>query len=295
MPNSINADFMTAIFARASLKILRESLPIARLVNRDFENEFAQAGDTVNTRRPKKMTATAFNPSTGVTVSAVESDTVPIVLNQHPHVAFEISDVEQSKSPLNLVQTYIDPAGLAIANAIDKALLGLYTDIINVITVASDGQLKDKVNEARTRLNKKMVPTDNRHLVLSDDDEGALSGVAQFERANETPNQTLTEGTLPRLKGFTPHRSSNVLSLGSPNKRQNLAFHRDFATIVVRPLATSQVITNGSQYVMSDPDGGNSIRVTQSYEPRYFRHVVSLDTIFGVKTLDRDMAVVLKS
>jgi hypothetical protein len=295
MPNSIAADFNTAIFAKASLIILREMMPIARLINRDFENEFAQPGDTVNTRRPRKMTATNFNPSTGVTVSAIESDNVAITLNQHPHVAFEVTDVEKSKSPLNLIETYVNPAMLAIANAIDKAVLGLYTDITTTLTVTSSGQLKDKINEARTRLNKAMVPPDNRHLVLSDDDEGALSGVAQLEKANETPNQTLTEGTLPRLKGFQPHRSSNVLSLGSPNRRQNLAFHRDFATLVVRPLPMSTEIVGGSQMVMVDPDGGNAIRVTRSYEPRFFRTLVSLDTIFGVKTLNEQMAVVLKS
>lgn len=297
MPNSLTA-YVPQLWSRKSVAILREKLVMPKLVRVDFSEDLAQAGDIVNTRKPAKMTAGDVDTSAGVggTIQNVSATNIAVQLSSHQHATFVITDREATSSFMNLVQIYLDPAMLALANKIDVALLGLYTDITKVITATSAGNVLTQVNNARIWLNKQMAPDDgNRVLVLSDDEEGALSGTTLLQQVNTSGGtQTLREGSVGRLKGFDVFRATNVLSVGSPAVRKNLAFHKDCFALVVRPLATAANETPGAvQRVATDPDAGLALRVTLSYNPTLLRTQVTVDTLYGVKTLDEKLGVVI--
>jgi len=295
MPVTGTVLFNSPTFSRISVAILRETLVFARTINRDFEPEFAQPGDTVNTRKPVKFNASDFDSATGAVISNISAPSnIAIVLNNHKHVAFNYTDMDQSKSPLNLRETFIDPAMLALANSIDRAIAALYATITNFTTASSAGSLKTAIQTAQTRLNKNLVPAGDRYAVLSDDDYGNLAGVAQLEKANETPGQTLTDGVVPRLKGFNVIRSSNIIAVGSPAVRHNMCFHKNAFTLAVRPLAADPMLQGNqavTQNTMIEADSGNALRVTTAYEPTFLRKVCIIDTVFGVKELDTALGI----
>ena len=54
--NSVDA-YIPELWAQESLMILEANMVMAGLVHRDFENEIAEFGDIVNTRRPQKFEA----------------------------------------------------------------------------------------------------------------------------------------------------------------------------------------------------------------------------------------------
>jgi len=91
-----------------------------------------------------------------------------------------------------------------------------------------------------------------------------------------------------------PPLKANVLAAvaltASANYGVNLAFHRDAFTIVSRPLE-SPTGTGALVSVMNY--GGIGIRATIWYEPKDRCHYVSLDLLFGVKTLDPRKAFIL--
>ena len=64
MANTLTA-FTPELWSRTSLDILREKVVMPKLVRVDFSTDLAQAGDTVNTRKPATMT-TNWRPSSGV-------------------------------------------------------------------------------------------------------------------------------------------------------------------------------------------------------------------------------------
>lgn len=72
----------------------------------------------------------------------------------------------------------------------------------------------------------------------------------------------------------------------------SLAFHRDAFTIVSRPL---EAPTGTGALVSVQNYGGLGIRSTIWYEPKDRSHFVSLDMLFGVKTLDQRKAFRLVS
>lgn len=296
MANTLTA-YTPTVWSKMSLAILREKIVIPKLVRVDFSTDLAQAGDTVNTRKPATLVANDVSSVTGVTVQDVSSTNVPVTLSSHKDATFKISDREATRSFKNLVDEYLDPAMLAIANAVDLSLLGLYTDLTTTVTAASAGSWKTVMGRARTLLNKNKVQEIDRRLILSDDDDGNLGNLdnlQQFQQAGD--NQALREGKIGRLKGFDTYRSTNVVSVGSPAVRKNIAFHKDCFALVVRQLANAAGITPGAVQTTSvDPDAGLSIRVTISYNATLLSTQVTCDILYGVKTLDEKRGVLINA
>lgn len=297
MSNVLTA-YTPEFWAMESLAILRERVVIPRLVRRDFTRELASAGDTVNTRKPRKMTAQTVDPVTGVSPQDAISDNVAVTLDQHKHVTFRISDVDASKSFRNLVEEFLDPAMLALANAVDTSLLGLYSDVTTTVAAASAGGWKGYFNDARTKLNVNLVPDADRFAILSDEDEGNVSNLDILNKVNEAgTSETLRNGMIGRLKGFDIFRSSNVIEVGSdPTERMNIFFERNAFALVTRVLRTAAGVTPGAiQTVAVDPDGGLSLRMTMSYNATLLATQVTLDILYGVKTLDEKRSVIVES
>lgn len=296
MPNTLTA-YTPQIWSRKSVAILREKIVMPGLVRTDFSPELAAAGDVVNTRKPAKLSANNVSTSTGVTVQNVSSTNIAVTLTDHKDVTFAIADREASRSFINLADEYLDPAMLALANAIDQAILGLYSDISTNTTLASVGAWKTAVNTARTKLNKNLAPADARRLILSDDDEGGLTNLDLFVQANTSgTTETLRNGTVGRFKGFDVYRGTNVVSVGSPAVRQNLAFHKDAFAFVSRVPATATGKTPGAeQAVATDADAGIGLRTTISYNATLLSTQITCDIIFGVKTLDALLACIIKA
>lgn len=295
MANSLTA-YTPELWARESLEILREAVVMPQLVRVDFSNDLAQAGDVVNTRRPAKMTSGDVDPVTGVTVQDVAADNVPVTLNQHKNTTFRIRDREATRSFVNLVTEFLDPAMLSLANTVDKSLLGLYTDLGTPLTATSVSHWKLLYGKARVALNKKMAPMATRYAVLSDDDEGLVSDLDILSKVNESGSSTqLREGSVGRYRGFDTFRSSNVDEIGSSGVRHNMFFHRNAFALVTRSLATAMGQTPGAiQRVAVDPDAGLSIRVTLSYNATLLATQVTCDILYGVKTLYTDLGVMIR-
>lgn len=73
------------------------------------------------------------------------------------------------------------------------------------------------------------------------------------------------------------------------NKPHSLAFHRNAIALVTRPLALPMGASNAA--IMSD--NGLGVRVVYGYNQDTKKDTVSLDIIYGIKTLDASMAVKL--
>lgn len=294
MANTLTA-LTPTIWSRKGVALLREKIVMPNLVRVDFSTDVAQFGDTVNTRKPAELSANNVNTITGVTVQNVSATNIPVTLDQHKDATFQISDREAGRSFVNLVDMFLDPAMLAIANQLDSDLLGLYTDISTEVTYTSAGAWQSLVNSARTKLNKNKCPDGPRRLVLSNDDEGQLTNLALLVQANTSGSQeTLRNGGVGRFKGFDVYRASNVVSVGSPAVRKNLAFHPNAFALVTRVPATAAGVTPGAlQSVGMDPDAGLAIRTTISYNATLLATQITVDIIYGMATLDEYLACVV--
>jgi len=210
-------------WAFEGLAQLEEQMVVANLVHRDFEDEIAKYGDTVNAHRPGEF---KIRRKTDATTSLDKQDAttanVPVKLNQWFYNAFVIKDGEQSKSFKDLVALHLVPSMRTIARAVDRALLGHIHKFLSMGTPSGRvGRLQnlpsatshETVLEAREILNSNNAPLDEaRSLILSSMSETALLKNDMFLKANERGDggQALEDARLGRILGFNTYLAQNV-------------------------------------------------------------------------------------
>lgn len=277
-------------WAMESLMALENNLVMANLVHRDFENIVAQKGDTVNTRQPQTFVANDMGAA--VTVQDLAPTNVQIILNKWKEVTFVLGDKEQAFSVNSLVEEYIQPAMYTLADQIDNDLCALYTDLTTNVGTAGTDLVADIVVDARKALNGQKAPIDRRNLVLSSKDEAALLKEDKFTSADKIGDDgtALKEASLGRRYGMGLYMDQNIVSAGAaPVTTYNMAFHRNAFALIMRPLNRNQNFP-GAQVSVVDYKG-LGLRSAVWYEGKEKAVYVSIDALYGVKTLNPSLGV----
>src|SRR5437667_8254540 len=129
MPAITSANLANAIVklvAADALPALVGNLVMGNLVNRDYEPVLAQAGDTVNVPIAPTLVANNLIEGNTVQLQSPNVGNAQIVLNTHAEATFQIPDVTKVLAVPDLLQLYMNPAVVAIAQKIETDLLGLY-------------------------------------------------------------------------------------------------------------------------------------------------------------------------
>lgn len=205
--------FVPEFWAREGLMVLVEELVMANLVYRDFENEIANFGDTVNTRLPGDFVALRKTDIDEVTIQDSIATNVQVVLNQHIYVSFMIKDGQESLAMQDLVETYMRPAMRANGNIVDKILLAQFTGFLlqsyGTFTTFNSTNAKDRFLNVRRIFNAKSVPEENRQFVLTVNSETAVLATDLFLQAQQVGDDgtALREASLGRKFGLNTFKS----------------------------------------------------------------------------------------
>jgi hypothetical protein len=214
-----NDPYIPEIWAMESLAILEENMIASGLVYRDFENQIASFGDTVNTRRPNEFSAKRKTDADDVTIQDATATNVAVKLNQHIHTSFMIKDGEQSKSMKDLFDEYLNPAMLAQARILDQILLGQYAQFLPYalggLGSLSTSNSVDRILANRNQLNVNKAPVSNRNMILTPNTETAFLGNTNFLTADKMGDggRALREASLGRKLGFDMYMCQNMSSI----------------------------------------------------------------------------------
>src|ERR1700740_3618068 len=129
MPTITSANVASAIVklvAADALPALVSNLVMGNLVNRDYEPTLAQAGDTVNVPIPPTLVANNIIEGGTVQPQNPNLGNAQIVLNTHAEATFQIPDITKVLAVPDLLQVYMQPAVVALAERIESDLLNLY-------------------------------------------------------------------------------------------------------------------------------------------------------------------------
>ena len=212
------------VWAQETLALLEENMVAAHLVHTDFSNEVKDFGDTVNTRKPGKFVAQRKGVNDDVTIQAAEASKVPVVLNQHVHTSFMIRDGEESRSIANLIDEYMRPAAMSLANHVDKILLGqVYQFLDNSVGDIGEGDatensahnLKNLMLDTRNEMNTNLCPVNGRNMILSSNAETLALKLNLFITADKVGDEgtALREASLGRKLNFDCYMCQNVPSV----------------------------------------------------------------------------------
>jgi N4-gp56 family major capsid protein len=271
--------FRPEIWSATLLVALRKQLVYAgpTIVNRDYEGEITQAGDTVRITSVSRPTIGTYNPnSTSIVPEELTDAQRTMVVDQSKYFAFFVDDVDARQAKGNVMPQAMDEAAYALADVIDQFVAGFYTGVPAANTIASSGAPQSLATSSdaydkvlvplRTKLTKANVPTAGRYVVVSPEFHGALLKDSRFIKVNEAGDggQALRNGMVGRAAGFDILESNNVPV----------------------PTGTVQAITAGTNSAISFAE---QINKTEAYRPQdRFADAVKGLALYGAKLVRPD-------
>ncbi len=306
----VNTFLTPSVIAEQALATLYESPVMLPLVYTDLTSEFGtqKFGNTINVRKPAVFTAGLFDRSKGIQPQDVTEDSVPVVLNKIPDVSFVVTDEDMSLKIEDFDARLLTPAMEAISQHIDKALIAQAQADVTQVAGTHDGagtrgetwDRPEVLIEAKRLLDRKSVPASQRRAVVGSTTAARWLNTDLLKQADKSGStEALRNGSLGRsLFGFESFQSANVPepaanpAVGAPTTEVGVAFHESAFAYVSAPLEVPAGADVGQIAVRNYK--GINIRVAFGWDIKYKQTIVSIDMLYGIKTLDKNRAVLLK-
>lgn len=273
--------------ARAALPLLHDNLVFPALTYKDYSNEFQAKGDTIQVRKPAKFTANEFTDT--ITTQDTTEGSVLVKLDKIADVSTVLTAKEMALNIEDFTAQILQPAMMAIAEKINRDGLALYVDVTNNTGTAgtTPSTLADIAAGAKV-LNQNKAPMEGRAAVWDAEALAAfqvLDAVVHAEKSGTTA--ALREGSIGRLLGVDNYMSQAVADAGEYTA--NMMFHKNAFAFVNRPLEVARGVES---YVTNY--NGLSIRVSMGYDMTTKKQTLSIDCLYGYKTIYPELAVVIK-
>lgn len=289
------------VIARRALAALYDQLDVMPLYHTDLTQEFTsqKVGDTINVRKPASFEAKIFNRANGIELQDAEEETIPVKLDQIADVSFAVTAEDLTLEIGAFDEQLITPATQALAKHVNVAALSLRDEITQEVGhgTTAPWNTPEVLADAGMILDTHDVPMTERAAIIGPRMYNAWLKNELIKQADKSGStEALRQGSVGRdVFGFETFKSNLIAgpaanpATGAPTTEVGMAFHKSAFAYASAPLAVSPG-SNGA--VVSYR--GISIRVVYDYDIKYKQTVVSLDTLYGVKTLDPNRAVLLK-
>lgn len=207
------------------------------VVNRRFEGEIRQAGDTVHITGIADPTIRTYSKTTDITVEDLSDTDLTLVIDQGDYFAFRVNDVDRVQAAGDFRGPAIRKAGAGLADKLDRYIAGLpyagalaanklgRRTVINTDGTPGTGQTKaySVLVELEEKLNAQGVPMDGRFVIVDSQFVAALQFDNRFLRMDAT--DTMRTGLVGKIAGFDVLTSGNVRTVnqidGSTGANQN--------------------------------------------------------------------------
>lgn len=291
MDVTTNAAVIPTIIAAQTLGALSSNMSLARVVNRDYDNEVASFGNVIKVPIRAALSVNDKTAGSDVTVQDPTTTVATVTLNKHKEVTFGEEDIAAMFRRPELIQGYSADAALAILEQIETDLSALYSGLSQTID-ASAGLSDATFREAQRLLNAAKVPQANRWAVLHEDafaEAMAMDKVINSNYQGQAGVAAIQQGSAGYLYGFNITMNQNI-TVSTTCK--NLFMHRNALLLATRPMRVTQR-RNVEQVVMSE--NGIGLRVTMSYNANALAEQLTIDVIYGVAELRDNHGVVVST
>jgi hypothetical protein len=239
-----NTTLNASIIAKAAVGVLENELTMAGLVYRGYEDEFDKkingytVGDTITIRKPTDFTVRN-------TIVASPQDTtegkLTLQINQVAGVDFKFTSQQLTLNIAQLTERVIQPAMVQIANAIDIAVMNLYTDIPQWVgTPGTNIQSFAGFAKGLQNLDQRSVPGGNRSAILAPADYWAMAGSQTALFSQQINNKSYREGAIGMVGGADTYMSQNA------------------PTFTTGPKGGTPVVNGAAQNTTYDTTGANT-------------------------------------
>jgi hypothetical protein len=191
------------------------------VVNRDYEGQIQNAGDTVRINSIGRVTIGDYTKNTDIAAAETLTDAqATLLINQQKFFNFQIDDIDRAQQNPKVMAGAMREAAYGLRDASDSFIAGLYTDADAGNLIGSTGTPKTDVStygaytylvDLGVLLSTANVPQDGRFCVVPPWFEGYLLKDQRFVSFGTAVNvANLQNGRIGRAAGFDIYRSNNV-------------------------------------------------------------------------------------
>ncbi len=203
-------NFVPEIWSKKLTTLLDKSGVMMQCINRDFEGDIKNSGDTVYIRSFGNVTVKTYAGS--ITYDDLTSPLQTLLIDQKKYFAFKVDDVSKAQSNINIMSGYLERARVAIDLAKDGFLLAKHADVPSENVVGSEGTpielTKDNIYSNFVAMAKALKKANaitkgqKPWIVINPDIEALLIQAPEFIHATQSGDNTLREGSIGKIAGL---------------------------------------------------------------------------------------------
>lgn len=211
--------FIPEIWSQKLNTMLSKNCAMLQCVNRNYEGEIKNQGDSVKIITPAEVSISTVS-SSAITYSELSPEEMDLVIDQKKFFAFKINDVAQAQANQSIMEAHLQNAKKAIEQVQDSYLLSqhAYADSANVVGTEETAVTldKDTIYENFVKLALKLKNADavsnnqKPWVVINPNIESYLLQSPEFISAFNVADETLREGAIGRIAGMDVLVSTNL-------------------------------------------------------------------------------------
>lgn len=240
--------FKPELWSKELLRKINDAGVMLDCVNRDYEGEIKNAGDTVHIQKIGDVTVKDYS-SKAIEYQELDGETDTLVINQKKYFAFKVEDIEKVQANIAYMQKYLNQAKKACLLVQDTFLLGKAAD------AATENQMGEvtlsKTNAYDTLIDLRTLLADAKaidasglgadgkrpYLVVNPKIGGIIRKCPEFTHATAIGDANIRKGSIGTFAGFDVKESTNLKEATSK-------------TLIMA--GTTEAITFASQIVKMD-------------------------------------------
>ena len=212
--------FIPELWNARLLFALEKNHVATNLVNRNYEGEIKNAGDTVHINSLGAVSVRSYAQGTDLTYDALSTTDQTLVIDQQKYFAFALDDVDAAQAAGDIMDTAMGRAAYSLADVSDAFLLGKiaaggssdnYVGSSGSPVALTTSNIYANIVALRTKLDKANVPTQGRSLVVPPEAYALLLQDARFTAVQGVAEGVITNGLVGRVAGFDIYMSNNVV------------------------------------------------------------------------------------
>jgi hypothetical protein len=211
--------FIPEIWSQKLNQILEKNCVMMQCVNKNWEGDIKNQGDTVKIISPAEVTVSTLTDG-DISYSALNPTSQDLVIDQKKFFAFKIDDVSRVQAHADIMEAHLNNAKKAIEVVQDSYLLGLHTDVTEKNTVGEESSpvtldtttiYANFVKLALALKNSDAIHAGVRPwVVINPDIEAYLLQSPEFISAYNVGDETLRNGAIGRIAGMDVLVSTNL-------------------------------------------------------------------------------------
>jgi N4-gp56 family major capsid protein len=207
---SINR-FIPEIWSAVLLDALETRLVYAQpgVVNRDYEGEIENAGDTVRITSIGDPTVADYVPnSTSITPEELTDAQRTLVIDQLKYFAFKVDDVDKRQAKGDVMSTAMRRAAYQLAKVADTFVANLYTGVVaannlGTVSVTTGALAYTQIRKLKLALDEADITEEGRYLAAPPWYYSLLLEETKFLDASASGStEALRNGSVGRVLGF---------------------------------------------------------------------------------------------